>query len=220
MSAPARPTAGGRHGRLVGLLAVVILGYILVNTLRTQGPGAGGLSPGQRLPPFAAPLALSSLDGDANVAVRPGSGAAGRVPACSVRSPDVVNSCELSRGAPLALGFLFTRGASCAGSFDALQAVQASVPGVRVAGVVVRGDRDAARRLIRSRGWSFPVAYDRDGQVANVYGVAGCPEVVLAYPGGTVRETVIGRDRAERDLRRHVEALAAAARRRGWRPPA
>jgi hypothetical protein len=42
---------------------------------------------------------------------------------------------------------------------------------------------------------------------------------VLAYPGGVVRETAIG-EGAAADLGRRVDALVAAARRRGWRPPA
>ena len=132
----------------------------------------------------------------------------------------MLNSCTLAADGPAVLGFFFTRGAECAGSFDALQRLAAATPGVRFAGVVVRGDRDEARKLVREHGWTFPIGYDHDGQVANLYGVAGCPEVVLAYPGGVVRETVIGRDRAERSLGEHVAALVAAARRRGWRPPA
>jgi len=42
---------------------------------------------------------------------------------------------------------------------------------------------------------------------------------VLAYPGGVVRETVLGRDRAERELERHVRALVTASVRRGWKMP-
>jgi hypothetical protein len=43
---------------------------------------------------------------------------------------------------------------------------------------------------------------------------------VLAYPGGVVRGTLAGRDRAERALGVHVAGLVAASRARGWRPPA
>lgn len=216
---PARPPGtGGRSTWLVGILAVVVLAYILVNTLRTQGvePPA----PDARLAPFAAPEVLSALDGDANVATPETVGdSAGAKPACELRGPDIVNSCELSEGRPLVLGFYFSRGAECAGSFDQLERLSERHPGLAVAGVVVRGDREDARELVREEGWSFPVAYDRDGGVANLYGVAGCPQVVLAYPGGRVRETVIGRDRAERGLTERVAELVAESRRRGWRPP-
>ncbi|MCW2989573.1 MAG: hypothetical protein JWM73_167 [Solirubrobacterales bacterium] len=218
---PARPVAAPRYTWYVGILAVIILAYILVNTLRTEGPGSQGPKVGSRLPPFAAPAVLSGLEGDANIATPGNTGdQAGRVPACELRGPDIVNLCALGHSAPLVLGFYFTRGAECTGSFDAMQRLQAANPGVQFAGVVVKGDRDDARKTVRKHGWSFPIAYDADGGVANLYGIAGCPEVVLAYPGGRVRETVAGRDRAERQLAAHVAGLVAAARRRGWRPGA
>ncbi len=46
--------------------------------------------------------------------------------------------------------------------------------------------------LARKHGWSFPLAQDRDGAVANIYGVAVCPTVVLAHRGGEVSETLVG----------------------------
>jgi hypothetical protein len=200
---------------------VIILAYILVNTLRTEGPGSQGPSVGSRIAPFAAPAVLSDLEGDANIATPGNIGdQAGRVPACRLRGPDIVNSCELGHADPLVLGFFFTRGSECTGSFDVMQRLQARHPGVRFAGVVVRGDREDAREVVRGHRWTFPIAFDQDGGVANLYGVAGCPEVVLAYPGGRVRETVVGRDRAERGLADRVAALVAASRARGWRPPA
>lgn len=204
---PARPVNTSRFSWYVGILAVVVLGYILVNTLRTESNDAP--SAGSVVRPFAVPLALSELDGDANVATKDNLGAAGEVPACSIDRPDVLTVCP--DGRPLVIGFYFSRGASCAGSFDAIQRLQARFPGVTFAGVVIKGDRDDVRDTIREHGWTFPVGYDRDGAVANVYGVAGCPEVVLADGRGRVRETVLGRDRAERELAEHVAALAGEA---------
>jgi len=217
---PARLTGASRYGWFIGVLAVLVLGYITLNTLRTPGPGSQGLRPGSRMAPFAAPLVLSGLDGDANVATRVHSGRAGDIPACSVHRPDALNSCTLQARGPVVLGFFFTRGADCSASLDAMQRLSASNPGVQFAAVVVRGDRDEARKIVRRHGWRFPIAFDRDGQVANLYGVAGCPEVVLAYPGGVVRGTVVGRDRAEHRLDRHVAGLVAASRARGWKGPA
>ncbi len=216
---PARPPGASRYGWIAGVAGVIAVAYISVNTLRTDGPGAVGLARGSHLPSFAAPLVLSRLDGDANLAV-PGrtGGAAGAVPACSVRRPDVLNTCALGHSAPVVLGFLFTRGARCAASFDALERVRRRTPGVRFAGVIVRGGRDEARTLVRAHRWGFPVAYDRDGAVANRYGVAVCPELVLAYPGGIVRETLIGQG-VTGLLERHVGSLVAGSRRRGWSAP-
>jgi hypothetical protein len=204
---------------MVGVLVFVILVYITINTLRSHHIGAAGPKPGTHLHPFAAPLVLSTLDGDANLAVRRDSGRAGVVPACSIRSPRVMNLCDLERARPLVLGFLFTRGAKCTGVFDAMERLRGKMPDVQFAGVVVRGDRDGARKLVRGHGWRFPVAFDRDGGVANVYGVAVCPELIFAYPGGVVRDTGIGEGLAA-DLDRRVGGLVASAKRRGWKPPA
>ncbi len=81
------------------------------------------------------------------------------------------------------------------------------------AGVISRGSRDAARRLVREHGWRFPIAFDRDGGVANRYGVLGCPEAVLALPGGEIH--AILRGRSAEDIGRPLAALEAAARRAG-----
>jgi len=205
-----------RPGIWVGVLAFGILTYILINTLRTEVQKAP--ERGHSLPPFATPLVLSDLEGDANVATKAGQGAAGKVPACSVRGPDVLNSCQLNAGRPAVIGFLVTRGGNCSPSFDALQRVAKAHPEVGVAGVIVRGDRDDARELVREHHWTFPVGFDQDGAVANIYGIAVCPETVLAYPGGKVRATLIGTGDAVRDLDKQVAALIAASRKRGPKP--
>ena len=83
---------------------------------------------------------------------------------------------------------------------------------------VRRGGHPAAtatdlRADIRSHGWGFPVGYDRDGAVANLYGVAVCPTITFAYPGGTAMTTTLGlldaRD-ARRDRGRARRRLRAA----------
>jgi hypothetical protein len=90
---------------------------------------------------------------------------------------------------------------------------------VRFAAVAVRGDRGSVRRLVRRHDWGFPVAYDQDGAVANLYGVAVCPTVSFAYPGRAAMETSLGfLDR--RELSTRVSKLVAGSRQRGWRPPA
>ena len=84
--------------------------------------GVGRAGGGLQLPPFAAPLALGPLDGDVNVARKPDQGAAGKRPACTVRGPGILNSCELGERGPFALAFLATRGAQCTRELDVLAA--------------------------------------------------------------------------------------------------
>lgn len=213
-----RPPGARSYGWIVGIAVLAVLGWITINTLRSDGISSTGLERGAELPPFAAPLALGDVEGDVNVATKPDSGAAGDVPACEVRGPGILNVCELAERGPVVLGFLATRGGDCTAEFDALDRVRRAFPGVQVAVVSIRGDRDDLRDLIRDHGWGFPVAYDADGILANVYGVAVCPHVTYAYPGGEVRGTVLGTE-TEAQLRGRFERLVAASRERGWRPP-
>ena len=48
------------------------------------------------------------------------------------------------------------------------------------------------RRLIEERNWTHPVGLDRDGALANLYRVGGCPTFVYAFPGGILQSTSIG----------------------------
>jgi len=211
--------AGPRVSWMVGALMVLVIAYVTLNAARTEGPGSRGVPAGEVLPPFAMPLAASAREGDANVSRTGGSDGAGRVPACTVRGPDVLNSCALAERGPVVLAFLVTRGGSrCEDQLDRIEAVRARFPGVQFAAIAVRGDRGALRGLIRERGWGFPVGYDHDGLVANVYGVAVCPTLVFAYPGGRVMDSALG-SLGERELIARVRALSTAARERGWTPP-
>jgi hypothetical protein len=185
---------------------VLAIAYITLNTIRTDAPGSRGIDPGEPMPPFAAPLALSSLEGDANLATEAGQGGQGKRPACEVRGPDVLNSCELAERGPVALAFVATRSEDCERQVDALDRVRADFPDVSFAAVAIRGSREELRRTIRRRGWGLPVAYDHDGGVANAYAVAICPTVTFAYEGGEVEGTSLTMiDGAE--LRARLEKL-------------
>jgi hypothetical protein len=216
---PRLPAGISRYGWFVGVVVVLVVAYVTLNAVRSHGPGSEGVRVGARMPPFAAPLALGPVTGDVNVAQRTGQGAAGTRPACDVRGRGIVNVCELWERGPVVLAFLATRGARCTGELDALERVRGGHPGVQFAAVSIRGDRAELRGLVRRHGWRFPVAYDRDGVLANLYGVAVCPQLTFALPGGRVRATAVGElDRA--GLERRVAALERAARAAGWRPPA
>jgi AhpC/TSA family len=214
---PRMPPGTSRYGWFLGVVVVLLIAYISVNALRSSSVGSKGLPVGTAMPPFAAPLATSSLNGDVNVARRVGQGAAGKVPACSVRGPGVLNSCALARRGPVVLAFTVTTGSQCTHELDAIEQVRARHPGVQFAAVAIRGDRSALRGLVRRHGWGFPVAYDRDGVLANLYGVAVCPQITYALPGGRISDTTIG-VLEPAALDRRIGALEAAARRQGWRP--
>jgi AhpC/TSA family len=214
--APARRTP--RYGGYVGLLVIVILVLITINTIVTKPNGVKGLAPGERMPPFAVPLALGSLTGDADTARNADEGSAGRVPACKERGPQILNACQLYEGAPVVLA-LFVDGGSCPSVLREMQALSHSFPGVRFAAVAIKNSHAQIRKLIRSRGLTMPVGLDSDGALAALYKVATCPQVTFAYPGGEVQSKALLTNPGRAALRQRVSALVAASRARGWKPP-
>jgi hypothetical protein len=195
---PPRPPAGtSRSTWIVGVLAILALAYITLNTLGTDAPGSRGVPEGERLPPFAVPLATSKLEGDAQVDPKK---------ACRVRGADILNSCELAERGAVVLAFFATRSERCERQVDVLERVRRRFPDVGFAAVSVRGNRDVVRRLVRDRGWRMPVGYDHDGAVSNAYAVALCPTITFARRDGKVADTSFSLLN-EATLARRVEAI-------------
>jgi hypothetical protein len=198
-----------RYGWVLALAVFALIVYVSLNTLRSHHVSSLGPKAGSRVPPFAAPLALGDLQGDVNVA--------GKGKACRVRGPGILNSCQLAERGPFVLAILATRGTKCTRQLDVLERARAAHPNVQVAAVAIRGDRGDLRTLVRRHGWRFPVAYDHDGILANLLGVAVCPLLTYALPGGIVHDTTVGEVGAG-DLDRRLTGLETAARARGWHP--
>lgn len=186
------PGGASRYGWFIGVVGVLVITLITLNTFRSDGPGSTGLSADAVAPAFAAPLALSALEGDVNVATKTGQGDAGGVAACSIRRPDVLNLCALTERGPVVLAFFATRGAECIRQLDLLDDLARTSPGIGFAAVSIKGDRGDLRELIKERRWTFPVGYDADGILANLYGVAVCPQISFLRKGGRVVSTSIG----------------------------
>jgi len=205
-----------RYGRYVGLLAIVILLLITINTIVTKPNGARGVDVGHNLPPFAVPLAQSGLNGDADIATRAGEGSRGKVAACAERGAQILNVCQLYEHGPVVLA-LFVNAGSCPAVLGDMQSLAPSFPGVQFAAVALRPDRAGLRRMLRSRGLRLPVGVDRDGSLLALYKVATCPQVSFAYPGGVVQSRALLVRPPLATLRARIAALVAASRARGWR---
>jgi hypothetical protein len=194
---PARRPGAGPPMRsyvwVVGVAALVLVVVLLATTVQHgTDQGARGIPAGDAMPPFAVPTATGRLDGDANLATRSGEGQAGHVPACAVRGPDVLNGCALRDAGPVVLAFFTTRNRECIDQVDVLNRARARLPGVQLAAIAIRGDRDDLRKLVSDHGWTIPVGYDRDGALSNAYHVQVCPQITFARPGGRVAETTFG----------------------------
>ena len=197
---PEPPRPGGRYGWVVGvafLLAIIVAGF---NAIDNEGEAVFGIEAGRNLPDFAAPLATGTLDGDVNF--KQGSAdrsAENETPACEVRGAEVVNVCELRDRGPVVLTFIFLRAADCEPQLDRIDRVREDFPDVSFVGVVSGETRGRVEKLVRRRGWEFPVAVDPDGALANLYRVSGCPTTTFAHKGGEVYGTRLGR-LSEREL--------------------
>jgi hypothetical protein len=165
----------------------------------------------------AVPAAAGQLEGDANVAqddcessALPCPEDARRTAACRIRSAGAIRVCDLF-GRPLVISFWFTKGGDCADQQDVVDAVYRRYRGrVNFLSLDVRDGRDTVRDLIRRHGWTMPVGYDRDGAVAALYKVGGCPTFAYVYPGGTLESADIG-ELTEAQLAARVERLVDAS---------
>ena len=198
-------------------MSLVFLTYVAYNAFATESIGSSGVAPGATLPPFAVPLATSGLeDAFANVATEPGQGdQIGNTPACEVRGPQVLNVCALAERGPVVLAFLATRAADCTGALDVMDAARVDHPGVQFAAVSLGGEIEDTAELVRANDWSFPVGWDKDGALANLYAVAVCPQVTFAAFGGEVQGTAIG-ELDPADLERRLERLEGRSTVLGW----
>jgi AhpC/TSA family len=167
---------------MIGIFGLVLVIAISVYQFARNGTGTVGVGTGKRVHLFVAPLATSSLNLDANAD-----------PRCDPADPNPqgLNVCGRS---PLVLGFFVTGSVACKREVDTLQEVSHQfAPGaVQFAAVAVHAGRSSTDALVRSHHWTIPVAYDRDGAIGDLYGVAICPMVELAYRGGIVADRLIG----------------------------
>jgi hypothetical protein len=181
----------GRPAWIVGVAAAIVLAYITFNTIRTPSQGGAGLPAGASLPPFAAQLATSPDRRDFDANVQPAAGGGHRA-ACDVRGAGVVNSCALAERGPVVLAFLIVPSKRCEEQMSVIDRLRARFPSVGFAGVAIRGSRPDIRAAVARGGWTLPIAWDRDGAVANEYAVSVCPTLILARRGGRVVKSLVG----------------------------
>jgi len=209
-----------RYSILVGLIFLAIIVVATVNTIEGGGPartlGLDQLPRRWPLPEFAVPAGAGQLEGDANVAqddcessVIPCPEGSRRTPACRIDTPEAIRICDLF-DRPLVISFWFSKGDGCVAQQDLVERVFRRYRGrVGFLSLDIRDDRDTLRDLIRQRGWTMPVGYDRDGAVGSLYGIGGCPTFAYVYPGGTLQDASIGELSVDQ-LDHRVERLLAA----------
>ncbi len=181
---PSRTVIDTRKYRwAIGGLGVTLVLVLSVYQFAVNGIGTAGVTAGHRLHWFAAPLATSTLQGDANL-----------TPPCTLakHDPRALNICLIAKRAPLVLAFFVAGSGKCVDSVSSLQKASSEFPGVQFAAVAVQAAHGPVRQLVRRHRWTIPVAYDSDGAVGQIYGVAICPLIELAKRGGVVQQRLIG----------------------------
>lgn len=210
-----------RYSIGVGLLFLAIVAIAFFNTVGGNEPGTLGLDKlpvRWPLPEFAVPEAAGRLEGDANVAQDdcatsqvPCPAEARRTPACRIGTAGAIRVCDLF-DRPLVISFWFTKGGGCVDQQDVVDSAYERYRGrVNFLALDVRDDRDTVRELIRRHRWRMPVGYDRDGAVASLYGIGGCPTFAYTYPGGTLQSAGIG-DLTPTQLDARIAGLLRATR--------
>lgn len=166
------------------LFVLLVLGVIvsLFRLWNSDRPIGSEHLIGMSLPQFAAPLAQSGLNFDANVYTRQMARAARSTAACDVRVAGAFVSCR-DVGARAVIVFWNPKKQVCVRQVDELQ--RAFPRGGRVTAIAVAFDRPVGEiaQIRRAHGWAVPVPVDRDGAVSAFYSVAGCPTVFFARDG-------------------------------------
>lgn len=186
-----RSDYGVRKTSLVALIGVIVaaaVGIAVINLLAGQDSktiGLGDYRIGEKIDPFAIPDVESGLEGDANV---------DRDRACSIQVEGAIRICDYF-GRPLVISFWFTRGAGrCVevqNVFDRVATRYRSRMGA--ISINVLDDRERVEEIVVERGWEVTVGHDRDGAVANLFRVGGCPTFLFVAPDGRLVRAEAGR---------------------------
>jgi hypothetical protein len=209
-----------RYSIFVGLIFLAVVAVAFISGVGRNAHTLGLEAQESRwpLPEFAVPAAAGRLEGDANIsqddcesAALPCPAGERRAPACRVHEPGSIRVCDLF-DRPSVISFWFSQGGDCVDQQDVVSRVYSRYRGrVGFLSLDIRDDRGTVRDLIRERGWQMPVGYDRDGAVAGLYRVGGCPTFAYVYPGGTLQDASIG-NLTVAGLSAKVERLLRATR--------
>jgi hypothetical protein len=189
---PRRREPGRSYMWVVGVAGVIAIAVAGINSLGNAGGGSHGPQVGRPLPRFAAPSATGSApDADPNIKQsRNDNGAPNKTPACEVRVPGALRSCDYT-SKPVVITFIVPGAPACEGFLDQIQRIQERYPKVNFLAVVSGAHRDRVQKLVADHGWTFPVFVDRNLAVFNTYRISLCATTVFAYRGGIVRATKV-----------------------------
>ncbi|MBI4896944.1 MAG: redoxin domain-containing protein [Actinobacteria bacterium] len=172
----------GRIGMVVAIVAVAGIGFTLIKMLNGNGPAGSEKLIGYELPQFAAPLASSGLDLDANVVSREAAVRGNANAACEVRVKGAFVSCRDLTGNAV-ITFWRRDKPVCVRQVDEMQRAFATDKSVHVAALAFKEPVKSVAQTAREHGWTIPVVVDRDAAAAELFLVSGCPSTYFARDG-------------------------------------
>jgi hypothetical protein len=165
----------------LGLLTIAIIVSLWTLFNGSKPVGSENLI-GKPLPDFAAPLASGTQSADANIYTPEQAKALKSTAACDVDLPGVFNSCRDLKGDAI-LTFWNSTKSECVTDVSTLDDFAASHPDTNVVAVAFNQSDASVRKFVKTQDWKLPVAIDRDGAVAGLYAVAGCPSTYFVHDG-------------------------------------
>lgn len=166
---------------VVALLAIGVVVSLYTLFAGSRPIGSENLI-GRPLPDFAAPLAAGTQNADANIYTAAQAKAVKSTAACDVDLPGAFNSCDDLTGGAIVKFWNTTKG-ECAGDVNTLDEFARANPDVNAVAVAFDQTEPTVREFVGTRDWKIAVAIDRDGAVAGLYSVAGCPTTYFARDG-------------------------------------
>lgn len=192
-SAQRRREPGRSYMWVVGVAGVIAIVVVAINSLPNAGRGSSGPIAGRPMPKFAAPAALGPAGDDVDANIKQSKGdtnTTNKVAACDVTTPGALRSCDYT-SKPLVLTFIVPGAKDCEAYLDRIQALRPRFPRVNFVAVVSGAKKSRVDKLVKERGWTFPVAVDHNLSLFNTYRISLCATSVFVYRGGIVRDTKV-----------------------------
>lgn len=165
----------------VGLLLIGVV-VSLVTLFNDSEPVGSENLVGLGLPDFAAPLASGTLEGDSNIYTPAQAKAAKSVAACDVELFGAFVSCRDLKDKAVLLFWNSTKD-ECVDQVTTLDRFARANPAIDTVAISIDQKESVVREFVAGKQWKLPIAIDRDGAVAGLYAVAGCPSTFFVDRG-------------------------------------
>ena len=116
-----------------------------------------------------------------------------------------------AKGQVILLNFWATWCSNCVKEMPAIEKLYEEYSDqITIIGVNVGEDKDTVDTFVEAKNYPFPIAYDTDSEISNLYPSAGIPYTVIIGKDGLVTETFLGAKDADSQYTKLRRALKEA----------